>query len=192
MCKEDWNCDGTSYLLTFQIINNDLNPRMCRHWYKGNASSNTWVMRCEINQETLELMDVDKKEESILLKNEACQAICEFAPNKMAIYARPAHLFIVHDWEVVRRIEDSDMKNQNKYSIEPIPGFDIEKFPFLVCSGESSFNLFSVKDYYMELLVNAATSAMHAQTAFFFDKEKGGALTMHFTTTRANDENKTL
>ena len=83
------------------------------------------------------------------------------------------------------------MKNQNKYSIEPIPGFDIEKFPFLVCSGESSFNLFSVKDYYMELLVNAATSAMHAQTAFFFDKENG-SLTMHFTTTRANDENQTL
>ena len=72
ICKEDWNCDGTSYLLTFQIINNDLNPNMCRHWYKGNANSNTWVMRCEINQETLELMDVDKKEESIMLKNEAC------------------------------------------------------------------------------------------------------------------------
>lgn len=144
-----------------------------------------------MNQETLQLMDVDKKEESIMFRSEACQGICEYAPNRMAIYARPAHLFIVHDWQVIRRIEDADAKNQNKYAIERMPGFDDVTFPFLVCSGESSFNLFSIKDYYMEPLVNAATSAMHAQTAFFFDKENG-SLTMHFTTTRANDENQTL
>ena len=43
----------------------------------------------------------------------------------------------------------------------------------------------------MEPLVNAATSVMHAQTAFFFENTNGG-LTMHFTTTRTNDENRTL
>ena len=57
------------------------------------------------------LIDVDKKEESILLKNEACQSICEYAPGKMAVYARPSHLFIIHDWKVMRRIDDSDAKN---------------------------------------------------------------------------------
>ena len=60
-----------------------------------------------------------------------------------------------------------------------------------MCSGESSFNIFSVNDDYMEPLVNAATSVMHAQTAFFFEQTNGG-LTMHFTTTRTNDENRTL
>ena len=92
----------------------------------------------------------------------------------------------------MRRIEDSDAKNVHKYAIAVMPDFDPVKFPFLVCSGESSFNLFSVKDYYMEPLVNAATSAMHAQTAFFFEKDNGHGITMHFTTTRSNDENKTL
>ena len=116
-------------------------------------------MRVELNQDCLQLIDVDKKHESILFKNEACQAICEYAPGKMAVYARPSHLFIVHDWKVIRCLYDSDSKNQNKYSIEPMPGFDIIKFPFLVCFGEGSFNLFSVKAEYMEPLVNAATSA---------------------------------
>ena len=118
--------------------------------------------------------------------------MCEYAPGKIAVYARPSHLFIVHDWQVMRRLDDSDAKNQNKYSIEPMPGFDLVKFPFLVCSGEGSFNLFSVKAQYMEPLVNAPTSARLAQTAFFFDKEMGGALTMHFTTTRGNEENQNL
>ena len=127
-----------------------------------------------------------------MFRSEACQGICEYLPNKMAIYARPAHLFIVENWQVMRRIEDPDAKNVHKYAIAVMPDFDLVKFPFLVCSGESSFNLFSVKDYYMEPLVNAATSAMHAQTAFFFEKDNGHGITMHFTTTRSNDENKTL
>ena len=109
----------------------------------------------------------------------------------MAVYGRPAHIFIIHEWQVIRKLDDFDTKNQNKYAIDLMPGFNLKDFPFLVCSGDSSFNLFSVTDSYMEPLVNAATSVMHAQTAFFFEKSSSG-ITMHFTTTRINDENRTL
>ena len=35
ICSEDYNCDGTSFLLTFQVTDNDVSPDMCRHWYGG-------------------------------------------------------------------------------------------------------------------------------------------------------------
>ena len=164
---------------------------MCRNTYTGDSLSNTWIIRCRLDPSDNSLEAIDRYEESILFKTEACQGICEYAPNKMVMYGRPTHLFIVHNWQVIRKVQDADQKNQNKYAIDVMPGFDEQTFPFLVCSGESSFNIFSVKEDYMEPLVNAATSVMHAQTAFFFDQDKTG-ITMHFSTTRANDENRTL
>ena len=52
-CREDWTGDGTSFLMTFQIINDDLNPHMCRNQYVGSQSSNTWLMRVELDQSSL-------------------------------------------------------------------------------------------------------------------------------------------
>ena len=34
--REDFSCNGLSFLMAFQIINDDLNPFMCRNQYKGN------------------------------------------------------------------------------------------------------------------------------------------------------------
>ena len=65
-----------------------------------------------------------------------------------------------------------------------IPNFHEKTFPFLIMSGESSFNILNVMDGHFEPLINAATSVKHAQTAFFFTQE-GHNLSMHFTTTRS-------
>ena len=48
-CHEDWASNGSSFLMTFQIINDDLNPLMCRNQYNGHQSSSTWLMRVELN-----------------------------------------------------------------------------------------------------------------------------------------------
>ena len=109
----------------------------------------------------------------------------------MCFYGRQEHLFIVHNWKVVRRINDVDQKNINKYSINMFPGFDAEDFPFLVCSGESSFNIVNVKTGHMEVLIRAATSVLHAQTSCFFTTDQDGTHTMHFATTRTTEENMT-
>ena len=106
----------------------------------------------------MHLTATDIENESMLFKNESCLAICEYAPNKMVIYGRVVHLFIIHDWEFVMKIEDDDFKNTNKYFINPIQNFDEKTFPFLVMSGESSFNILNVQDGHMEPLINAATS----------------------------------
>ena len=102
------------------------------------------------------------KTESILFKVEAIQGVCEFAKNQFVFYGRQEHLFIVKDWKVVKRINDSDSKNINKYSINMFHGFDINNFPFIVTSGESTFNILNVKTGHMEVLVKAATSVLHA------------------------------
>ena len=44
-----------------------------------------------------------------------------------------------------------------------------QKFPFLVMSGESTFNILNVSNGHMEPLISAASSAKDAQTAFFFE-----------------------
>ena len=109
--------------------------------------------------------------ESIVFKHEACHSVCEYLPNKMVIYGQPTHLFIVHNWKVLNKIEDDDSKNIDKHFICPIPNFHEKEFPFLVMSGESSFNILNVKDGHIEPLIMAASSVKNAQTAFFFEIE---------------------
>ena len=118
--------------------------------------------------------------------------MCEYRPNKMVIYAQPTHLFIVHNWKVLKRIEDDDSKNIAKFFISPIPNFDETTFPFIVMSGESSFNILNVQDGHIEPLIQAASSVKDAQTAFFFEVEESSAgntsVAMHFPTKRLDDE----
>ena len=70
-------------------------------------------------------------------------------------------------------------------------GFDLEEFPFVVASGESTFNIVNVKTGHMEVLIKAATSVLHSQTSVFFVPEDDGTVSMHFSTTRTTEENMT-
>ena len=176
--------------MTFQVGNNRVTDAMCDNHYQGNTMQNTWCMRWHIKPDCT-IHPVDAKKQSIHFKVEAIQGFTEFAPNKMCFYGRQEHLFIVHDWKVVRRINDPDQKNINKYSLNPFPGFDLDSMPFLVSSGESTFNLINVNTGHMEVLINAATSVLHAQTSCFFTTDSDGTHTMHFATTRTTEENMT-
>ena len=134
----------------------------------------------------------DMKRESILFKTEAIQGVCEFAPDEFALFGRQEHIFIVKDWEVKRRINDQDIKNINKYSLNRFYGFDKDSFPFIVSGGESTFNLVNVKTGHMEVLVKAATSVLHAQTSVFFTTDQtDSVIYMHFATTNTTEENET-
>ena len=63
----------------------------------------------------------------------------------MLVAIDPADMLLIHDWKVVRIIQDQNPGNKDKCWISPIPGFDEETLPFLVCSGSQSFNLINVK-----------------------------------------------
>ena len=60
ICREDFKQDGNSFLLTFQVMSNDLSANMCKNIYEGSSLSNTWIVRCKLNLNDLKLEDVDK------------------------------------------------------------------------------------------------------------------------------------
>ena len=187
----DYECDGSTFMMTFQVGNNKVTEEDTNHIYQGNTMQNTWCMRWKFDGDHLRVGPTDMKEESILFKVEAIQGFCEYARNHFVFYGRQEHLYLVKDWSVTRRINDPDSKNINKYSINMFEGFDIETFPFVVTSGESTFNIVNVKTGHMEVLIKAATSVLHAQCSVFFVPDQDGTVSMHFATTRTTEENKT-
>ena len=177
--------------MTFQVGNGKVTSTDTDHIYQGNTMQNTWCMRWNFDGDRMKIAPANMKTQSILFKVEAIQGVCEYAKNEFVFYGRQEHLFIVKNWEVSRRINDNDSKNINKYSINMFHGFDLNDFPFIVTSGESTFNIVNVKTGHMEVLVKAATSVLHAQTSVFFVPEENGTVSMHFATTRTTEENMT-
>ena len=191
ICAPDYQCDGSTFLMTFQVGTGKVTEEDTDHIYQGNTMQNTWCMRWKFDAAKLKVGPCDMKTQSLLFKTEAIQGACEYAKNQFIFYGRQEHLFLVKDWEVTRRINDPDSKNINKYSLSPLEGFDLDTFPFVVTSGESTFNLVNVRTGHMEVLIKAATSVLHAQTAIFYVQEGDGPVSAHFATTRTTEENKT-
>ena len=78
--------------------------------------------------------------------------------------------------------------------LEPLPGFDEDKFPFVISSGDESLNLINVKDDYHEPLIKAPVWTDGPQQAVLFllddenDPKKG--FDMHFCSRRTHRKNK--
>lgn len=68
-------------------------------------------------------------------------------------------MFIIRDWQVAQKIDDPNESNIRKLSFNFFPGFSQESFPFLVVSGDSSFNLINTKTGHMDVLIYAKTSS---------------------------------
>ena len=103
----------------------------------------------------------------------------------------PNHLFIVLNWKVIHKIIDPDVKNVEKISFTLFPSFSLERFPFMVISGESSINIVNVSTGYEDVLIKARRSVDHlAQTACFFTTDSNKVITMHFTTSGWTEEGK--
>ena len=145
VCKEDFGSKGKTFLCNFAFEDPE---NECRNIHNGSSlpGKNTWVVRVSVDPDTFQLQAVNLETESMMFMNEACHAICEYKPNKMVIHATLTHLFIVNDWKVLHRIDDGDSKNREKHFISPIPNFDEVKFPFIITSGESSFNILNVNN----------------------------------------------
>ena len=55
-------------------------------------------------------------------------------------------MLLVRDWNVVESITALFRGNIQKYYIRPHPEFDVNDFPFLVCSGSDNYVLINVKE----------------------------------------------
>ena len=58
-------------------------------------------------------------------------------------------MLLMKVWEVMCRTNDPDSRNINKCSLISLEGYDLDMFPFVVTSGESTFNLVNVRIGYM-------------------------------------------
>ena len=66
-------------------------------------------------------------------------------------------LMIIHNWKVIKIIEEPQVGNIQKYWMSPFPGFNLNDFPFVCLSGFESFNILNVNTGSMQILVNTPT-----------------------------------
>ena len=70
----------------------------------------------------------------VVLKNEHVTAIKEYAPNSIIVSTLGLQdLIVFENLEKIRRIISTNL--YNNYWIDTLPGFDVNKFPFLACDG---------------------------------------------------------
>ena len=82
--------------------------------------------------------------------NEYVNSGREVAPNRIICFADVVkNLLIVQDWKVIHEISEPEPGNTEKFWQEPLPGFDLDYFPFLLTSGKESYNIVNVKDGHM-------------------------------------------
>ena len=91
----------------------------------------------------------------MIIKNEKVDTVLEYATDKMLIAVYPTDLLIAHDWKLIRVLLKIQPGNFNKHYIVPLPDFDEQTYPFIVCSGRENFNLINVKEFRMQKLIKA-------------------------------------
>jgi len=84
-------------------------------------------------------------DEPVLRSNETINYAMEYAPNKYVAHALPASILVVYKKKVVRKITDPNLKNHEKNLLLLIPGFNEEKFPFILSTGNEALNLVNLQ-----------------------------------------------
>ena len=82
-----------------------------------------------------------------MLKHKKVVGMLEYAADKLVISTIGGAILLISDWEVVREIPELNKFNLKKEHFVPLPGFDIDKLPFIVCSGSATINLINVRDH---------------------------------------------
>ena len=107
------------------------------YYYEGSNRENrsAWMLRCNINIHQRTITYPDLQSNSIYLINENIHSVLEYAINKMIVHVAPTDILTVHNWQVVHILQDSAPGNNQKYWLCPLPGFNVNSFPFIVSSG---------------------------------------------------------
>ena len=118
-------------------------------------------------------------------KSSICQLL-EVEKNLIVASCEPRTILVFQDWKCVKRYDDSDQGSQyrNFGYLSPLPGFDIQSFPFVACYGLSNINLINLSNNKMEPLVlfdHAEATSTFGKQGFFFQKNETGAISLHFT-----------
>ena len=124
----------------------DFNPNSMTNKYVGSNRKNwfSWLIKADLNKDTLTFECKDYEKNSILLTNEYIVSAFEFGEGSLVIHVAETDVLLVKEWKVVKVIKEKDPANVSKYWFQPLPFFHPEEFPFIVCSGTKSFNLINL------------------------------------------------
>ena len=125
----------------------DFNPNSMTNKYVGSNRKDwfSWLIKAELNRDTLTFECKDYEKNSILLTNEYIISAFEFGEGSLVIHVQEIDVLLVKEWKVVKVISEKDPGNARKYWFQPLPFFHADEFPFMVCSGKKSFNLINLR-----------------------------------------------
>ena len=125
----------------------DFNPNSMTNKYVGSNRKDwfSWLIKAELNRDTLTFECKDYEKNSILLTNEYIISAFEFGEGSLVIHVQEIDVLLVKEWKVVKVISEKDPGNARKFWFQPLPFFHADEFPFMVCSGTKSFNLINLR-----------------------------------------------
>ena len=115
----------------------------------------TWLIRCSLDKDQFKLDLKHVISNSALLKNESVESTLEYAQSKiMVTLKQPADILILHNWNVIKCLSSFSIGDVTRHCFL-LHGFNEEKFPFVVCSGQRTFSLINVKEFRIEHLIKS-------------------------------------
>ena len=78
-------------------------------------------------------------------------------------------------------IDEVSSGNGSKDWAQPLPYFDLEKFPFMMVTGKSNFSLLNIRTGKLEAIIKGSSQTSKGSQPAFFVKLKNG-FELHFTT----------
>ena len=89
----------------------------------------------------------------------------------LLIHVYNLDLLVSQDFQVIRRITDSDLGNIQKFQMLLFPDFNYESNPFVLVTGVNGLNVLNMKTGYMQRLMNLKIYVGPSQEIAFFMKE---------------------
>ena len=107
------------------------------------------IVVCQLDEELLaqDYRIENVEDASTLIHDENVAQIHEYCKGKMIAHLSTRGILIIHNWKVMKKIEEPNDGNSCKFWMARLPGFHVNEFPFVVCSGWETFNLINVRDY---------------------------------------------
>ena len=135
---------------------------------KGSSSTHAWLLKAKLigTGNHYEFTVDDPRKHSIIIMSSDITAVLEFAKDKLLV-AIDGILLIVHEWKVVKRVDEPSLTNSGIYWLAKMPGFDINTFPFCISQGSPTFNLINVKEGYNDILIKDTQKHKYGQQAGF-------------------------
>ena len=183
--------DEVVFLFACNVNNDTTESHQYALQYPGQTTPEEWscVIKADLNLKDMEVKVKKHSVHSLLLKDEIVWSVFEYAPNCMLLSLNNTpNLLMVENLKTIRVITDSDKTNNYKYWIAPLPGFNMDTFPFLVSAGAKAFSLINVKQQKLEKLINATSFPDAAMEGAFFTVDKG-TITMNFASFMARFDN---